>query len=618
MTTPVLDLGARRGGASAALLEPFLAAGILVSADVHVARTIERLLPDLDPVVALAAALAVRATRLGHVCVLLDDLPARVVLDRGVSTDVASLPWPAPEPWLDALRASPAVAVVADRSTGGGPAATSLPGGRRPLVLDGGRLYLDRYWRYEVAVADALVARAGAPQAGLAPAPDLELVLERHFPDADPHDRQRAAAAVALREGLAVVAGGPGTGKTRTIARLLAAAFEIARSSGRSLDIALAAPTGKAAARMTEAIHHEVAAASLPGALAAQLLATEATTIHRLLGWRDGVTFRHDEHDPLMADIVVIDEASMVSLPLMAKVLAAVRPDARLVLVGDPSQLASIEAGAVLGDLVGDASAPPPGALASHVVVLERMHRYAADSPIADLADAVRAGRADDVIDVLRRDSGSVRWVEPTDAAGVRGVEDMVVDAAGAVVRAGMEGDAERGLVAARDLKVLAAVRGGANGTDDWHERIERLVHRAIPRARVQQRWYPGRPVIVTRNDHLNALVNGDTGLVVDVDGERRVAFTARDGLRWVHPAQLGDVETWWAMTVHKSQGSEHRRVVVALPDAGSPILTRELLYTALTRAREQVVVVASEASLRAAVSRPVTRATGLRDRLWS
>jgi exodeoxyribonuclease V alpha subunit len=640
VTPPVLDRAASadpHSGPVDALgfLAPFVAAGVFAPADVHVARTVERLVPGLDPSVALAVALAVRATRLGHVCVVLAEVPVGLVIDQRDGLDAGALPWPRPEQWAEALRTSAGVAVVAPgsvpRSAGvartvASPVAEATPGGRRPLVFDGERLYLDRYWRYEVAVAEALLARAAteaAPERATQdppegpPAPEEAAVLDRLFPSAAPVDQQRVAAAVALRHGLAVIAGGPGTGKTRTIARLLAAAFELAAGDGQPLDIALAAPTGKAAARMTEAIHHEVATASLPAAVAAQLRAVEATTIHRLLGWRDGVAFRHDRHDPLTADIVVVDEASMVSLPLMAKLLDAVRADARLVLVGDPHQLASIEAGAVLGDLVGGALDGAPGPLAPHVVVLDRIHRYATDSPIAALADAVRTGRTDDVLALLRRGSGGVRWVEPTDPVGCGAVEDEIAAAASTVVRAGVDGDAQAGLAAARDLKVLAAVRRGPNGTDDWHERIERLVHRAVPQALVRQRWYPGRPVIVTRNDHLNALVNGDTGLVVQVDGERRVAFTGADGVRWVQPSQLGALETWWAMTVHKSQGSEYRRVVVALPDAPSPVLTRELLYTAVTRAREEVVIVASEASLRTAVGRPVVRATGLRDRLW-
>ncbi len=420
-----------------------------------------------------------------------------------------------------------------------------------------------------------------------------------------------------------VVAGGPGTGKTRTVARLLAAAFQVAIDEGRTLEVALAAPTGKAAARMTEAVRNEVAAAGLADELAAPLLATEASTIHRLLGPTGGLEFRHDHDDPLTADVVVVDEASMVSLPLMARLLDAVRPDARLVLVGDPYQLASIEAGAVLGDVVGPAAvvgwggALPLGPLAGGVVVLERVHRFEADSAIASLADAVRAGEVDTAIDLLRSDRNDVSWVRPDDAAAMRAAEQRVVDAALDVARAALDGDRTVGLAASNAVKVLAATRNGPLGTYDWRDRVERRLQQVEPRLRTGRQWYIGRPVIVTRNDYLNALLNGDTGLVVATDGGSAVVFPRGDATRDLQPSQLAQVETWWSMTIHKSQGSEFRHVVVSLPKAGSPILTRELLYTAITRAREHLTIVADESSLRAAIGRSVARASGLQDRLW-
>jgi exodeoxyribonuclease V alpha subunit len=432
-------------------------------------------------------------------------------------------------------------------------------------------------------------------------------------------DRQRLAAEAALTRRLVVLAGGPGTGKTRTVARLLAAAHDAAARAGTRLDVALAAPTGKAAARMTEAVHHEVAVAMLADDLAASLLATEATTIHRLLGRTSGVEFRHDRANPLAADIVVVDEASMVSLPLMARLLDAVRPDARLVLVGDPYQLASIEAGAVLGDVAGGTAVARPrtGALVDSVIVLERVHRFGADSTIAALATAIRDGDADAALALLQAGRDDVRWIRPDDRASLAQLERTVRDASVAVVRAALDGDEQAGLAAAADLKVLAATRRGPGGTYDWRERIERAVGRAEPRAKIGWRYYTGRPVIITRNDYLNGLMNGDTGLVVQHDGEAQVVFPAGEGPRWFHPSQLSAVETWWSMTIHKSQGSEYRHAVVSLPAAPSPILTRELLYTAVTRAKQQVTLVASEEAVRAAIGRPVSRASGLLDRLW-
>jgi exodeoxyribonuclease V alpha subunit len=371
---------------------------------------------------------------------------------------------------------------------------------------------------------------------------------------------------------------------------------------------------------MTEAVHQSVAEADIEPALAEPLLATEATTIHRLLGGGGDTEFRHHRDNPLAADIVVVDEASMISLPLMARLLDAVRPDARLVLVGDPYQLASIEAGTVLGDVVGSADSGGTGPLAGSVIVLKRVHRFASDSGIAALADAIRRGDEDEAIDLLQSGRDDIEWVRPDDPSAVRSLEQVVVERAVAMARAALDGDAAAGLTLATDLKVLGATRWRDFGTYDWRERIERLASRAEPRLAVQSRWYVGRPVIVTRNDYLNRLVNGATGLVVAAGDRVMVAFPdagADEGIRLVHPSQLASVETWWAMTIHKSQGSEYRHAVVSLPTHGSPVLTRELLYTGVTRAREKVTILGSESAIRTGISRPVARASGLRERLW-
>jgi exodeoxyribonuclease V alpha subunit len=317
--------------------------------------------------------------------------------------------------------------------------------------------------------------------------------------------------------------------------------------------------------------------------------------------------------------MVVVDETSMVSLGMMARLLDAVRPDATLVLVGDPFQLASVEAGAVLGEIVGEASAPrPDGPLAADVVLLERVHRFGADSAIAALADAIRSGEADRALDLLdTNETGELIRVDGDDAAGIERLHEEAAAGAVEVIRAASAGDAEAGLHAASDLKVLCATRLGALGVYRWSDRIEALAARALPDAGIGRRGYVGRPVIVTSNDYLNRLFNGDVGLVVASAGQPVVAFPDPGGIRELATSQLGDIETWWAMTIHKSQGSEFRRVIVTLPPAPSPILTRELLYTAVTRAKEQVTLVATAASLRAAINRPVARASGLGARLW-
>lgn len=592
------------------VLEPFVAAGVLDAAAVHAAGTIARVVGGLDPAVLLGAALAARAPSFGHVCIVPAAVAESIVLDDTDAVALDTLPWPEPAAWNEQLATSGAVRAAGDAGNG-----VSLP-----LIWDGTRLYLERYWQFERRVADDLVRRARTGGGIAAESPELTEILDRLFDagSGPAPDLQRQAAQLALTQHLAVIAGGPGTGKTRTIARLLAAAHHLALADGRAIDVALAAPTGKAAARMTEAVHQEVAAAGETGPVAEQLLATEASTLHRLLGWTPGVEFRHDATNPLPHDLVVVDETSMVSLPLMARLLAAVRPDATLVLVGDPYQLASVEAGAVLGEIVGPTpGAPERGPLAERIVLLERVHRFEADSAIAAIAEAVRTGDANRALELLRDDeAGELTWISDDDAAGIAAVQRDAAAHAVDVVAAARAGDAETGLRLAMDQKVLCATRFGPLGVHRFGDRIEVLASRTLAPGAMQVRWYVGRPVIVTRNDYPNRLVNGDVGLVVAGADRPVVVFGAADGIRELGVSQLDEIETWWAMTIHKSQGSEFRQVVITLPPAPSPILTRELLYTAVTRAKERVTLVASEASLRAAIARPVARASGLAGKL--
>jgi exodeoxyribonuclease V alpha subunit len=618
------------------VLAPFVDAGMFDSYEVQLASTVRRLQPDVTDEVILALAIAARAPRFGHVRVGLDPdrLQAAVSDDHGLP--MPALPWPTVSEWATALEGSPVVATPAD--AGGEPV--------RPLVWDGGQLYLQRYWHYEVAVAGDLARRAVGPAAGPAEDPDerraaIETTLDVLFGEgsgARP-DLQRMAARRGMRPGVSIIAGGPGTGKTHTVARLLVAAHLVAEAGGHDLQVALAAPTGKAAARMGEAVQAEVRALGDAGvvtsALADAVTASDPTTVHTLLGWKDRTRFRHDGHHPLPHDLVVIDETSMVSLPLMAKLLDAVRPEARLVLVGDPFQLASIEAGTVMSDIVGPAGAVADVGGPAHtdtlattlaaapvldgrVTVLRHMHRFDEDSTIAALAESVRTGDAERAISLLDGGSADVQWIDPDDRDAMGGLRTEVVVAGVEMVSAALSGDAVAALAAANRVKVLAATRRGPGGVNDWTERVESAVAAAVPAFGPSRRWHVGRPVMVTANDGVNRVFNGDVGVVVAGDPGMEVAFGDEGGIRVLAPSRLDRVETWWAMTIHKSQGSEFDHAIVSLPDAGSPILTRELLYTGVTRARRRLTVVGSEASLRAAIARPVSRASGLRDRLWA
>jgi exodeoxyribonuclease V alpha subunit len=641
-------------------LEPFAGAGVLRETELQLAGLIRRTVPDTSDEVLLAAALCVRAVQLGHACVELDrvahsvmaeptsQVPAVGAEQAEALLDPVELPWPEPGRWAAQLAASEAVAIVAVDD----PDPTSAPVGEvvRPLVFDGTRVYLERYWRHERTVGDALLDGVGTAPVFSAPGPavgsahepeaetdrnaGIEVALDRYFGplgDLGPKegaatgsDLQRIAAATALGRKVAIIAGGPGTGKTHTVARLLAAMHHLALDAGTTLDVALTAPTGKAAARMTEAVHQAVNRTraddevELPAEVTERLLATEASTIHRLLGSRGGITFRHNRDNPLPHDVIVVDETSMVDLPLMARLLDALGPDTRLVLVGDPFQLASVEAGAVLGDVVGPTArsdTPVQGPLSNGIVVLRQVHRFGEDSAIAELARAIRADDPQRTMEVLaRRDHADLAWVDPQDTGALEALHAAVGEHAREVVAAAGRGEATEALALCKQLKVLCGTRFGSQ---TWTDDQERRLGDMITRRTGEDYWYPGRPVIVTRNDYITGVLNGDTGVVID-EGERHVvAMEGPEGIRRFAASQLGDVDTWWAMTIHKSQGSEFDHVIVSLPGATSPILTNELLYTAVTRAKQKVTVVADRDSIETAVKRRIARASGLGARLW-
>jgi exodeoxyribonuclease V alpha subunit len=571
---------------------------------VHVAARLAELAGERDERVALAAALAVRGPRVGHVHVdLATASVTATVAEDDAELDVAELPWPEPGSWIERVAASPLVAVGEDDVES------------RPLRLVGSALYLDRYWREERDLAADLARLRGAPVSDVDEAL-LEDGLARLFGD-DRGGLQARACASAARRRLTVVAGGPGTGKTTMVARIVAllAQQRLATGAPEPL-VALAAPTGKAAARLAEAVSEQAEVLDVDDAVRAHLRDLRASTLHRLLGTRPDSQsrFRHERGNRLPHDVVIVDETSMVSLSLMARLVEAVRPDARLVLVGDPGQLTSIEAGAVLGDIVG-----APGA-GDGIVVLERVHRFGRG--IATVAEAVRRGDADAAVSALEAGRDDVRWIA-VDAAEDDGTEleplrEGAVAAARAVIDAARAGDARGAIDRLAAFRVLCAHRQGPYGVASWMERIERWLAAEVEGSEpARGRWYAGRPLLVTENDYGLRLYNGDTGVVVS-DGMRGVtaAFERAGEVVRHSPSRLGAVETVHAMTVHKSQGSQFRTAAIVLPDPTSQILTRELLYTAVTRASERLLVVGTEDAVRQAVARPVARASGLGWRL--
>ncbi len=582
------------------LLRTFNEAEVLHAADVHVATRLGSILGEQREPVLLATALAVRAVRQGSICVDLDTIAALavetpLVADAGAEP-VEPLPWPEPATWLAEVT-------------------TSVLVREEVLRLEGTTLYLDRYWREEGQVCDDLVARMRRSPPEIDEAM-LAVGVERVFPE-EGYDEQRAAVLSGARRWTSILTGGPGTGKTTAVAGLLTLiAEQHEASTGQPPRIAICAPTGKASARLQEAVGE--AAGKLTHATdQARVAGLTASTLHRLLGWRpdSSVRFKHNRSNRLPHDVIVVDEASMVSLTMMARLLEAVRPDARLVLVGDPDQLSSVEAGAVLADLVKGLDHMED----SPVVKLETTHRYGEN--IAALAVALRGKGPERIVDpervlaVLRAGAEDVEFIDPDDDAAMTRFRSSVVDVAENMRRAADAGDGTAAVAELSRHRLLCAHREGPFGVSGWNRLVEQLVGERLGKPTYDE-WYSGRPVLITANDKGQRLSNGDMGVTVRRDeGRLRVLLAELEGREFA-PTRLPDVQTVYAMTVHKSQGSQARTVSVIMPPEDSRLLTRELFYTAVTRAQDKVRVIGTEESVRAAVARRVQRASGLARRL--
>lgn len=570
------------------------AAGILEAADVHVATRLSELVHEDDPLARVTLALVVRAAREGSTSLGPDharELLTETAEEPAPESEAPASELPDNEAWLQRIRES-ALAI----------------GG--VLQVEHGLVYLDRYHREEVQVADDLMRRSG-PAPTAVDGDMLEAGLERVFSDDSWAEQQEAVRRAASRL-TTVLAGGPGTGKTSTVAGLLTLLLEQAESSGHRPRIALAAPTGKAAARLRESVIGSLT--QMPPQDHARLGEDiEAVTVHRLLGWRpdSGNRFRRNRGNPLPHDIVIVDEASMLSLTLTARLLEALRPNARLLLVGDPDQLASVEAGAVLADLVAGYGDGPD----SPVVRLSTSHRFGQE--IGALAEAVRIGDADRTMEILAAATPD----GPVEHLGVDDVRDAdevlrprLIQHALRLRGLALAGDHAGALREMGTQRLLCAHREGPWGVGPWNDRVERWLGEETGYAGQQ---LVGRPLLVTTNDRGLGLYNGDTGVMSLRDDGRVVGVFGDPASPQVHAATtLADVDTAHVLTIHKSQGSQARAVSILLPDEDSRLLTRELLYTAITRAQESVTLVGSEAAIRAAVTRRTQRATGLRHRV--
>ena len=622
------------------LLGDFNRAGVLAPADVHVAARLSKLANETDERVVLAAALAVRGPRFGHVRTSIRKARWTVAADVEDRSLVDGLSWPDEDEWLTALSESPLVALG------------EKGGADLPLRLVDESLYLDRYWRDECFVAADLLGRcvdSDSPVDQQA----LAAGLEGFAQDGTPPE-QRWAAAVAVLRRLTVIAGGPGTGKTTTIARVIALLHEQANAmAGPPPLIALTAPTGRAAARMEEAVRRSAPRLSVDEEVRERLRAAEGLTIHRLLRKRPDSSsrFRHDRRNQLPHDVVIVDETSMVSLSLMARLLEAIRADAKVILVGDPEQLSSVEAGAVLGDIVGPAveqmvmsttmsqtlerltgtrpsvsrDARHASDIADSTVMLRSNFRFT--GALAQLASAVRRGDAEAAMAELASGSDELRWVDEDTNRIVTGaspedrlapLRQLAVATGNALFKASTDGDGPGALEALASFRLLCAHRTGPAGVETWTDLVESWLTCEIEGFDAEPEWYPGRPVMITANDYSLRLFNGDTGAtIVRPGGGLAVVFMRGGSPVTISPARLSATETVFATTVHKSQGSEFDDGALVLPPPESPLLSRELLYTAITRAKRSLVIVGTEEALRAAVSRPIARASGLTRRLW-
>lgn len=617
------------------LLTEWVEAGFLGPAEEAAISVIQRRLGIADDVALLAVGLAVCGQQLGHSCVdltLLNDFLAEVIAERDITAPLP--PLPSSEQFEDRLRQSSLLVREIQPDDPGSTADAAAD--RRPLVMLPPFVYTQRQFFDELSIAEQVAHRAGRETRALVdssfidrvlPPPDLT-TLESDD-QADSGAANGAATSVVTKE-LTILTGGPGTGKTYTLTRCLAALLSEREAELASLDIAVAAPTGKAAARAKDLIAVFVAEQRSPGAsslglpdsVLGALAAVEPRTIHSLLGHRRGTRtrFAHDAHNPLTHDVIIVDEMSMVPAFLMARLFEAIRPGATVLLVGDQAQLESVESGSVLRSIV-DASQQIQ--TESGVYELTRVYRQDKGTEIGDLARLIRSGDSGEVADIVNGAFSGVSFIEQSaQTPVVPGTLSEVTSAMRTVKQLALSTEQSDHRIAygiALEHKVLCGPRSGPTGVLALNDIISQEVHGSISGGLAQ----PGTPLLVTVNSPRARLVNGDVGLVVyvtETDGNRglRVFFPDGEAGRYLTMAELPPTEVSYAMTIHKSQGSEYPHLTVFLPSEESPLLTRELVYTAVTRARSSLLIVGSLKALTKAINHPSRRMTGLSSMILS
>ncbi|HNX24144.1 MAG TPA: exodeoxyribonuclease V subunit alpha [Spirochaetota bacterium] len=596
--------------------------------DIHLADFLSAAGGINSPVFHLTVMMLSSRLNSGDVCLSLDDVagkPLSLFFGDGADGSYRDIIIPEKSELLGSLENNKAV---------------GREGNYLPLILDAeDKLYFQKYYSFENSLAEYITGLAGSKSL---PA-DISNVKETFsllFPsNTGDTDWQSAAAYSALSGGLTVISGGPGTGKTSTVVKILALIAEAGIKSGKEILISLAAPTGKAAARLREAVN--IAIAGLPVSDdVKKVIPSETFTIHRLLGSiKDSHEFRHNSENPLMHDVVVVDECSMGDMALMCRLVRAVRPGAQLILLGDKDQLSSVEGGAVFGDLCGGVEGvytksfldtgnrlfginfPQPviesgniSVMNDALVVLKKSYRFSGRSGIGILAELVKKGDASGALDILNDES--YPDVKFADGTSRKEIGNIYSDAASRVV-AGMDCSVEEKISALiSSFSILTATRKGELGAEGMNSMAEGILfHLGV--IEPVEKFYHGRPVMISRNDYSLSLFNGDIGITSN-KGIAEVVFPGPDGKpRTVHPSRLPEHETAFAMTIHKSQGSEFNNVLVVMPDKWNMVMTRELLYTAVTRARNGVVIAAGSDIVKEMILTPTKRMSGLRKKLW-
>ena len=596
---------------------------ILTSLDFHFGSFIKQLSGVANPELFLAAALVSKFTVEGHTCLDLSSLAGKPLLKENgnalcVCPDLLS--------WRKILEQSTVV---------------GKPGEFMPLILDDkSRLYLFRYWEYENKLAEGIRNRAKQNADGV----DINLLaegLDRLFQKTQDHDPdwQKVAAATSVLKKFSVISGGPGTGKTFTVVKILTLLLEQAKN--KKLRIVLAAPTGKGAARLQEIIKNTKKILNCSERIK-EAIPDEASTVHRLLGnIPHSPYFRYNAENQLPVDVIVIDEVSMVSLSLMAKVHDAVPLDAWMILLGDKDQLASVEPGSVLGDIcdtgkvhsfshthrdtlkkvkifIQSQSEARPD-LQDSIVHLQKSYRFEKESGISELSGAVNDGDSNRALSLLKNEHyPAINWKTlPMPKDLPLHLKDKLLSGLGEYLKTQ---DPKTALSLFEQHRILCALREGPYGVRYLNFLVEQLLRREKLIA-LHQKWYSGRPLMITRNDYSLRLFNGDVGIVLpdaENSNELRAFFPTSEGdIRKFTLFRLPEHETVYALTIHKSQGSEFDEILVILPDTTSPVLTRELIYTAITRAKKRVEIWGREEIFQTAVGSRIERTSGLRETLW-